>query len=80
MVIDFNRLNSSSSLTGSTRTSNAKESAENSPSAPLNTQAEQANAEGLEVVRFVARQGDAASDLDAGFHELEAGFRSESVV
>ena len=43
MVIDFNRLNSSSSLTGSTRTSNAKESAENSPSAPLNTQAEQAN-------------------------------------
>ena len=41
MVIDFNRLNSSSSLTGSTRTSNAKESAENSPSAPLNTPAEQ---------------------------------------
>jgi negative regulator of flagellin synthesis FlgM len=34
MVIDFSRLNSSSSLTGSTRTSNA---------APLNTQAEPAS-------------------------------------
>ncbi len=43
MVIDFNRLNSSS-LTGNTRTSNARESAENSPSAPLNTQAEPASA------------------------------------
>jgi len=39
MVIDFSRLNSSSSLTGSTRTSNAKETAESGTSAPLNTQA-----------------------------------------
>ena len=42
MVIDFSRLNSSSSLTGSTRTSNAKETAETGTSAPLNTQAETA--------------------------------------
>ena len=44
MVIDFSRLNSSSSLTGSTRTSNAKETAEAGQSAPLNTPAEQASA------------------------------------
>ena len=43
MVIDFSRLNSSSSLTGSTRTSNAKETAENGTSAPLNTPAESAS-------------------------------------
>jgi len=43
MVIDFSRLNSSSSLTGSTRTSNAKETAESGTSAPLNTQAETAS-------------------------------------
>ena len=35
MVIDFSRLNSSSSLTGSTRTSASKESAEAGKSAPL---------------------------------------------
>ena len=43
MVIDFNRLNSSPSLTGSTRTSVAKETAEAGKSAPLNTPAEQAS-------------------------------------
>ncbi|MHC8370881.1 flagellar biosynthesis anti-sigma factor FlgM [Pseudomonas sp. MDT1-85] len=44
MVIDFSRLNSSSSLTGSTRTSAAKETAEKvGQSAPLNTPAEQAS-------------------------------------
>jgi hypothetical protein len=43
MVIDFSRLNSSSSLTGSTRTSVAKETAEAGKSAPLNTPAEQAS-------------------------------------
>ncbi|MGH8386581.1 MAG: flagellar biosynthesis anti-sigma factor FlgM [Pseudomonas sp.] len=43
MVIDFSRLNSSSSLTGSTRTSVAKETADAGKSAPLNTQAEQAS-------------------------------------
>ncbi len=43
MVIDFSRLNSSSSLTGSTRTSNVKETAENGTSAPLNTPAESAS-------------------------------------
>ena len=43
MVIDFSRLNSSSSLTGSTRTSVAKETAEAGQSAPLNTPAEQAS-------------------------------------
>ncbi|OYQ04473.1 flagellar biosynthesis anti-sigma factor FlgM [Pseudomonas mandelii] len=43
MVIDFSRLNSSSSLTGSTRTSTAKETAETGKSAPLNTPAEQAS-------------------------------------
>jgi len=42
MVIDFSRLNSSSSLTGSTRTNVAKETAENGKSAALNTAAEQA--------------------------------------
>jgi negative regulator of flagellin synthesis FlgM len=43
MVIDFSRLNSSSSLTGSTRTSVAKETADAGKSAPLNTPAEQAS-------------------------------------
>ena len=43
MVIDFSRLNSSSSLTGSTRTSAAKETAEAGQSTPLNTPAEQAS-------------------------------------
>ncbi|WP_025112927.1 flagellar biosynthesis anti-sigma factor FlgM [Pseudomonas sp. H1h] len=43
MVIDFSRLNSSSSLTGSTRTSAPKENAETGTSAPLNTQAETAS-------------------------------------
>src|SRR5689334_10515142 len=42
MVIDFSRLNSSSSLTGSTRTSASKESAEAGKSAPLESEAEQA--------------------------------------
>ncbi|WP_458370284.1 flagellar biosynthesis anti-sigma factor FlgM [Pseudomonas fluorescens] len=42
MVIDFSRLNSSSSLTGSTRTSASKESAEAGKSAPLESAAEQA--------------------------------------
>lgn len=41
MVIDFSRLNSSPSLTGSTRTSTAKETAEAGKSAPLNTPIEQ---------------------------------------
>ena len=44
MVIDFSRLNSSSPLTGSTRTSVAKETAEAGKSAPLTTPAEQATA------------------------------------
>jgi len=43
MVIDFSRLNSSSSLTGSTRTSVAKETADAGKSAPLTTQAEPAS-------------------------------------
>ncbi|MCF4994459.1 flagellar biosynthesis anti-sigma factor FlgM [Pseudomonas syringae] len=43
MVIDFNRLNSSSTLTGTTRTSAAKETAETGTSAPLTTPAEQAS-------------------------------------
>lgn len=43
MVIDFSRLNSSSSLTGSTRTSVAKETAVAGKSAPLTTPAEQAS-------------------------------------
>ncbi|KAB0481639.1 anti-sigma-28 factor, FlgM family [Pseudomonas reinekei] len=43
MVIDFSRLNSSSSLTGSTRTSVAKETADAGKSTPLNTPAEQAS-------------------------------------
>ena len=43
MVIDFSRLNSSSSLTGSTRTSANKETAEAGKSEPLNTPAEQAS-------------------------------------
>ena len=42
MVIDFSRLNSSSSLTGSTRTSASKENAETGKSAPLESAAEQA--------------------------------------
>lgn len=42
MVIDFSRLNSSSSLTGSTRTSASKESAEAGKSLPLESAAEQA--------------------------------------
>jgi negative regulator of flagellin synthesis FlgM len=42
MVIDFSRLNSSSSLTGSTRTSASKESAETGKTAPLESAAEQA--------------------------------------
>ena len=42
MVIDFSRLNSSSSLTGSTRTSASKESAEAGKTAPLESTAEQA--------------------------------------
>ncbi|MCP1457484.1 MULTISPECIES: flagellar biosynthesis anti-sigma factor FlgM [Pseudomonas] len=41
MVIDFNRLNSSSPLTGTTRTSATKETAEAGKSAPLPTPAEQ---------------------------------------
>ena len=41
MVIDFNRLNSSSPLTGTTRTSASKETAETGKSAPLSTPAEQ---------------------------------------
>lgn len=41
MVIDFNRLNSSSSLTGSTRTSAARETAESAKSAPQSPVAEQ---------------------------------------
>ncbi|MBV4457171.1 MULTISPECIES: flagellar biosynthesis anti-sigma factor FlgM [Pseudomonas] len=44
MVIDFSRLNSSSSLTGGTRTSAPKETAETGASAPLNAPAEQATA------------------------------------
>ena len=43
MVIDFSRLNSSSSLTGSTRTSASKAAAEAGKSASLNTPAEQAS-------------------------------------
>ena len=42
MVIDFNRLNSSPSLTGSTRTSASKEAAENAKAAQLNTPAPEA--------------------------------------
>ena len=42
MVIDFSRLNSSSSPTGSTRTSAARETAEAGKSAPLESAAEQA--------------------------------------
>jgi len=42
MVIDFSRLNSSSSLTGSTRTSASKDTAEAAKSAPLNTPAAEA--------------------------------------
>ncbi|EJM49762.1 flagellar biosynthesis anti-sigma factor FlgM [Pseudomonas sp. GM48] len=42
MVIDFSRLNSSSSLSGSTRTSASKESAEAGKSVPLESAAEQA--------------------------------------
>ena len=42
MVIDFSRLNSSSSLTGSTRTSASKESAEAGKSAAPESAAEQA--------------------------------------
>jgi negative regulator of flagellin synthesis FlgM len=42
MVIDFSRLNNSSSLSGSTRTSAAKENADAGKSAALNTAAEQA--------------------------------------
>ena len=41
MVIDFNRLNSSSPLTGTTRTSATKEAVETGKSAPLPTPAEQ---------------------------------------
>ena len=41
MVIDFNRLNNSPALTGSTRTTGAKDSAD---AKPLATQAEQASA------------------------------------
>ncbi|WVV47491.1 flagellar biosynthesis anti-sigma factor FlgM [Pseudomonas sp. NA13] len=41
MVIDFNRLNSSSPLTGTTRTSATKETVETDKSAPLSTPAEQ---------------------------------------
>lgn len=44
MVIDFSRLNSSSSLTGTTRTSATKDVAETGKSAPLTTPAELANA------------------------------------
>ena len=43
MVVDFSRLNSSSSLTGSTRTSASKAAAEADKSASLNTPAEQAS-------------------------------------
>ncbi|KAB0496019.1 flagellar biosynthesis anti-sigma factor FlgM [Pseudomonas moorei] len=43
MVIDFSRLNSSSSLTGSTRTSASKETADAGKSAALNTPAERAS-------------------------------------
>ena len=44
MVIDFSRLNSSPSLTGSTRTSASKDLGETDKSATLNTPAEQATA------------------------------------
>ncbi|AZC25058.1 MULTISPECIES: flagellar biosynthesis anti-sigma factor FlgM [Pseudomonas] len=40
MVIDFSRLNSSPSLTGSTRTSASKETGDAGKSAPLTTSAE----------------------------------------
>ncbi|VVO82919.1 hypothetical protein PS862_01922 [Pseudomonas fluorescens] len=43
MVIDINRLNSSSLPTGSTRTSAARETAETGKSAPRSTPAEQAS-------------------------------------
>ncbi|AJO80062.1 MULTISPECIES: flagellar biosynthesis anti-sigma factor FlgM [Pseudomonas] len=43
MVIDFSRLNSSPSLTGSTRTSASKETGDAEKSAPLNAPAEQAS-------------------------------------
>ncbi|MGF0242276.1 flagellar biosynthesis anti-sigma factor FlgM [Rhodococcus sp. IEGM1300] len=43
MVIDFSRLNSSSTLTGSTRTSASKETAEAGKSAALEAPAEQAS-------------------------------------
>ena len=43
MVIDFSRLNNASSLSGSTRTNVAKETADAGKSAALNTPAEQAS-------------------------------------
>ncbi|MNI48057.1 anti-sigma28 factor FlgM [compost metagenome] len=43
MVIDFSRLNSTSPLTGNTRTNAAKDTAETGQSAALNTPAEQAS-------------------------------------
>ncbi|CAI8987165.1 negative regulator of flagellin synthesis FlgM [Pseudomonas sp. IT-P12] len=52
MVIDFSRLNSSSPLTGSTRTSAAKDTAEAGQSAALNTPAEQATVKSGESVHL----------------------------
>ncbi|MHC8288243.1 flagellar biosynthesis anti-sigma factor FlgM [Pseudomonas sp. XS1P51] len=52
MVIDFSRLNSSSPLTGSTRTSANKDIADAGKSAPLNTPAEQATVKSGESVHL----------------------------
>ncbi|MGY3257783.1 flagellar biosynthesis anti-sigma factor FlgM [Pseudomonas chlororaphis] len=49
MVIDFSRLNSSPSLTGSTRTNASKETGDADKSAPLNAPAEQASTSGESV-------------------------------
>ncbi|AZE06662.1 flagellar biosynthesis anti-sigma factor FlgM [Pseudomonas chlororaphis] len=49
MVIDFSRLNSSPSLTGSTRTSASKETGDADKSALLNAPAEQASTSGESV-------------------------------
>ncbi|MBC3383624.1 flagellar biosynthesis anti-sigma factor FlgM [Pseudomonas sp. SWRI12] len=49
MVIDFNRLNSSSPLTGTTRTSATKETVETDKSAPLSTPAEVSNGESVHL-------------------------------
>ncbi|MBO1540020.1 flagellar biosynthesis anti-sigma factor FlgM [Pseudomonas sp. OA65] len=49
MVIDFNRLNSSSPLTGTTRTSATKETVETDKSAPLSTPTEVSNGESVHL-------------------------------